>query len=87
MLGGKISNHDSEEVEDELEELEREVAGIGREGMVDAPEVVGVESLPDAPRQVPFKKKAPVKTMQLMRVEDQEEGESVSKKTPEPLLA
>lgn len=28
MLGGRISNHDEDEVEDELEALEREVAGI-----------------------------------------------------------
>jgi charged multivesicular body protein 6 len=28
MLGGKISNQDEDEVEDELEALEREVAGV-----------------------------------------------------------
>ncbi len=28
MLGGRISNHDEDEVEDELEALEREVAEI-----------------------------------------------------------
>jgi charged multivesicular body protein 6 len=28
MLGGRISNHDEDEVEDELEALEREVNGV-----------------------------------------------------------
>ena len=28
MLGGRISNHDEDEVEDELEAMEREMSGI-----------------------------------------------------------
>lgn len=44
MLGGKISNHDEDEVEDELDALEAELNGV---------------SLPDAPTAVlPAKERA-----------------------------
>lgn len=49
MLGGKMSNEDEDEVEDELEAMEREAAQAnGVPAMPDAPTRVQ-EPLPDAP--------------------------------------
>lgn len=50
MLSGKMSNEDEDEVEDELEALEREARGVP--SMPDAPSVTNGE-LPDAPRASP----------------------------------
>jgi charged multivesicular body protein 6 len=50
MLSGKMSNEDEDEVEDELEALEREARGVV--GMPDAPSVTEGE-LPDAPKVTP----------------------------------
>jgi len=49
-LAGQISNEDEDEVEDELEAMEREVAGV--EALPDAPTktVVGKETLPEVPK-------------------------------------
>lgn len=45
MLGGRISNQDEDEVEDELEAMEREIAGV--------------EALPDVPtKALPAKERA-----------------------------
>lgn len=45
-----MSNQDEDEVEDELEAMEKEVAGVP--SMPDAPNVVK-EELPDAPNETP----------------------------------
>lgn len=45
-----MSNQDEDEVEDELEAMEREVAGVP--SMPDAPNVVK-EEMPDAPQETP----------------------------------
>ena len=50
MLGGKISNQDEDDVEDELEAMAKEVVGIS--SLPYAPSVVKDE-LPDAPQQAP----------------------------------
>lgn len=50
MLGGKMSNQDEDEVEDELEAMEREVVGVP--SLPNAPNVVK-EELPDAPQVAP----------------------------------
>ncbi len=50
MLGNKMSNQDEDEVEDELENLEREVAGIP--ALPEAPNAVQ-EGMPDAPQESP----------------------------------
>ena len=46
MLSGKMSNEDEDEVEDELEALEREARGVP--SMPEAPKVTAGE-IPDAP--------------------------------------
>lgn len=51
MLGGKMSNQDEDEVEDELEAMEREVAGVVP-SLPDAPSVVN-EEMPDVPKETP----------------------------------
>lgn len=43
MLGGKISNQDEEEVEDELEALEAEIRGVNRIPDVPLPNVPDIE--------------------------------------------
>ena len=50
MLGGKMSNEDEDEVEDELEAMEREANGVP--SLPEAPSVVAGE-LPDAPQETP----------------------------------
>lgn len=50
MLSGQMSNEDEDEVEDELEALERETRGVA--SLPDAPSVTNNE-LPDAPRVTP----------------------------------
>lgn len=50
MLSGKMSNQEEDEVEDELEAMEREVVGVP--ALPDAPNVVK-EELPDAPNGTP----------------------------------
>ncbi|KAK3698456.1 Vacuolar protein sorting-associated protein 20 [Vermiconidia calcicola] len=54
MLGGKMSNQDEDEVEDELEAMEREVTGLP--SLPDAPSRV-TEYLPDVPQET-FEDKA-----------------------------
>ncbi|KAK0291432.1 Vacuolar protein sorting-associated protein 20 [Friedmanniomyces endolithicus] len=54
MLGGKMSNQDEDEVEDELEVMQREVSGVRlpsapSSGLEDADEV----KLPDVPQETP----------------------------------
>lgn len=58
MLGGRISNQDEDEVEDELEALEAEVRE--RERLPDPPTKNPREKaeLPDAPTTVPVKERA-----------------------------
>jgi charged multivesicular body protein 6 len=53
MLGGKMSNQDEDEVEDELEAMEREVVGVP--SLPDAPTVVK-QDLPDVPQETPEEK-------------------------------
>lgn len=53
MLGGKMSNQDEDEVEDELEAMEREVVGVP--SLPDAPSVIA-EDMPDAPQETPAEK-------------------------------
>ncbi|KAK5695605.1 Vacuolar protein sorting-associated protein 20 [Elasticomyces elasticus] len=57
MLGGKMSNQDEDEVEDELEALQREVSGVR---LPDAPSSnlaeAGVGALPDVPQETPAQK-------------------------------
>ena len=48
-----MSNQDEDEVEDELEAMEREVVGVP--SLPDAPSVVK-EEMPDAPRETPAEK-------------------------------
>lgn len=50
MLGGKMSNHDEDEVEDELQAMEREISGIP--SLPDAPNGIK-EDLPDVPQESP----------------------------------
>ncbi|KAK3725085.1 Vacuolar protein sorting-associated protein 20 [Vermiconidia calcicola] len=50
MLGGKMSNQDEDEVEDELDAMEREVIGVP--SLLDAPSRV-TEDLPDVPQETP----------------------------------
>ena len=52
MLSGRMTNQDEDEVEDELEALEREMAGVTK-----LPSAPTMEILPDAPTQVPEDKK------------------------------
>ncbi|KAF2496665.1 charged multivesicular body protein-like protein 6 [Lophium mytilinum] len=71
MLSGQITNHDEDEVEDELEALEREVSGV---------------KLPDAPsNKLPENERAQEETPReraRRRAREQAQDE-----TPEPLLA
>ncbi len=55
MLGGRMSNQDEDEVEDELEALEKQVAGVK---LPPAPQgsIVGEGTLPDAPQETPAEK-------------------------------
>lgn len=50
MLGGKMSNQDEDEVEDELEAMEREMSGIP--SLPDAPSRLR-EDMPDVPQETP----------------------------------
>ena len=50
MLGGKMSNQDEDEVEDELEAMERDVVGVPT--LPDTPAAVE-EYLPDVPQETP----------------------------------
>lgn len=50
MLGGKMSNQDEDEVEDELEAMEREVNGIP--SLPDTPSAVR-EDMPNVPQETP----------------------------------
>jgi len=52
MIGGKISNQDEDEVEDELEAMEREVSGVVP-SMPNAPTGVTASELPDVPEETP----------------------------------
>jgi len=52
MLGGKMSNQDEDEVEDELEALEREVGGVVP-AMPNAPTGVTAGDLPNVPEETP----------------------------------
>lgn len=54
MLGGRMSNQDEEEVEDELEALEREV--VGARTLPDAPNSVVAGEMPEVPDEVPVGK-------------------------------
>jgi len=49
-LAGQMSNEDEDEVEDELEAMEREVSGVG--ALPDAPNktIVGENTLPEVPQ-------------------------------------
>lgn len=50
MLGGKMSNQDEDEVEDELEAIEREVSGVP--ALPAAPNGIK-EDMPDVPLETP----------------------------------
>lgn len=53
MLGNKMSNHDEDEVEDELEAMERQINGpVTVPSLPDAPQGVQ-ESMPDVPTETP----------------------------------
>lgn len=54
MLGGKMSNQDEDEVEDELEAMEREAGGVP--SLPNAPSGVMEGELPDAPQETPAQK-------------------------------
>ena len=57
MLGGKMSNQDEDEVEDELEALEREVGGTTTvPSLPNAPSGVMEGELPDVPQETPVQK-------------------------------
>ncbi|KAI9884652.1 MAG: hypothetical protein M1823_003572 [Watsoniomyces obsoletus] len=88
MLGGKISNQDSEEVEEELEELSKEVNRMGVV-VVDTQEGIDVGSLPDAPRVEIARREDGRKEdeVQSDREEDQDERIVSRRKKAEPLLA
>jgi charged multivesicular body protein 6 len=71
MLSGRMTNQDEDEVEDELEALEREVAGVGR--------------LPDAPTQeLGSRETARERRERRARERLEEQGQHVE---PEPMLA
>lgn len=56
MLAGKMSNEDEDEVEDELEAMEREaLRAEGIQSLPDAPSITTGE-LPDAPQESPAEK-------------------------------
>jgi charged multivesicular body protein 6 len=71
MLGGKMSNQDEDEVEDELEAMEREVAGVP--SLPDAPNTVQ-EALPDVPQETPEEK---AKRRRQERAARQQEAEPI----------
>jgi len=54
MLGGKMSNQDEDEVEDELEAMEREVSGV-RLPSAPSSSLSGAQKaeLPDVPQETP----------------------------------
>ncbi|KAK3046419.1 Vacuolar protein sorting-associated protein 20 [Extremus antarcticus] len=56
MLGGKMSNQDEDEVEDELEAMEREVSGVS--AVPSLPDVTTIvkDELPDVPQESPEEK-------------------------------
>jgi len=57
MLGGKMSNQDEDEVEDELEAMEREVGGAAAvPSLPNAPSGVMQGELPDVPQETPEQK-------------------------------
>ena len=57
MLGGKMSNQDEDEVEDELEAMEREVGGTTAvPSLPIAPSGVMAGELPDVPQETPAQK-------------------------------
>ena len=57
MLGGKMSNQDEDEVEDELEAMEREIGGANTiPSLPNAPSGVMEGELPDVPRETPAQK-------------------------------
>lgn len=57
MLGGKMSNQDEDEVEDELEAMEREVGVVSAvPSLPDAPSGVMEGELPDVPPETPAQK-------------------------------
>ena len=53
MLGGRMSNQDEDEVEDELEAMEREVAGV--QALPEAPNGIH-ETMPEVPQETPKQK-------------------------------
>ena len=57
MLGGKMSNQDEDEVEDELEAMEREVEATNTiPSLPNAPSGVMEGELPDVPLETPAQK-------------------------------
>ncbi|KAI6790397.1 charged multivesicular body protein-like protein 6 [Hortaea werneckii] len=57
MLGGKMSNQDEDDVEDELEAMEREANGkTAADSLPDAPSGVMEGELPDVPSETPEQK-------------------------------
>ncbi|KAK4547280.1 hypothetical protein LTR36_000935 [Oleoguttula mirabilis] len=57
MLGGKMSNQDEDDVEDELEAMEREVGGASAvPSLPNAPSGVMEDELPDVPQETPAQK-------------------------------
>ncbi|GAB1739416.1 hypothetical protein NU219Hw_g4375t1 [Hortaea werneckii] len=57
MLGGKMSNQDEDDVEDELEAMEREANGkTAADNLPDAPSGVVEGELPDVPSETPEQK-------------------------------
>ncbi|RMY35186.1 hypothetical protein D0865_13975 [Hortaea werneckii] len=57
MLGGKMSNQDEDDVEDELEAMEREANGkAAADSLPDAPSGVMEGELPDVPSETPEQK-------------------------------
>lgn len=73
MLGGRMSNQDEDEVEDELEALEAEVSGVNK--LPDAPSKLPEGLLPTAPKETPRERAR-------RRAEEQAAGLSA-----EPMLA
>ena len=55
MLGGKMSNQDEDEVEDELEAMEREVSGV-RLPSAPSRRLANEAELPDVPQETPAQK-------------------------------
>jgi len=82
MLGGKMSNAEEDEVEDELETLEREVSGIK------TPEAPILPNAPNADLKDPDAEEAARKLKAKMRAQARAKAtEEIGRQAAEPMLA